>query len=180
MHRIRGFFTAVSIGALALVLFFQPASAQRQQAGADAPMPLALRNYQPVTAERLKHPEDGNWLMLRRTYDGWGYSPLNQVTPANLTHLKPVWGFSTGENRAHESPPIVNNGVMFVTTPMNQVIALDAKTGNLLWRYRRRRPEGASVSHEANRGIALYGDKVYFAAGEAVLVALDAKTGKEA
>ncbi len=49
----------------------------------------------------------------------------------------------------------------------------------LLWRYRRKRPDGASVPHETNRGIALFGDKVYFAAGEAVLVALDAKTGKE-
>jgi alcohol dehydrogenase (cytochrome c) len=135
--------------------------------------------YQPVTAERLKHPEDGNWLMLRRTYDGWGYSPLDQITPANVARLKPVWVFSTGETRAHESAPIVNNGVMFVTTPMNQVIALDVKSGNLLWRYRRPRPAGASVPHETNRGIALYGDKVYYAAGEAVLVALDAGTGRE-
>ena len=47
-------------------------------------MPAVLQNYQPVTAERLKHPEDGNWLMIRRTYDGWGYSPLNQITPANV------------------------------------------------------------------------------------------------
>ena len=143
------------------------------------PVPPVLRNYQPVTAERLKHPEDDNWLMIRRTYDGWGYSPLDQITPANVARLKPVWVFSTGETRAHESAPIVNNGVMFVTTPMNQVIALDAKSGTLLWRYRKRRPQGSSVPHETNRGIALYGDKVYFAAGEAALVALDAKTGKE-
>jgi alcohol dehydrogenase (cytochrome c) len=142
-------------------------------------LPAFAQQYQPVTAERLKHPEDGNWLMLRRTYDGWGYSPLDQITPANVARLKPVWVFSTGETRAHESAPIVNNGVMFVTTPMNQVIAIDASSGNLLWRYRRPRPAGASVPHETNRGIALYGDKVYFAAGEAVLVALDAKTGKE-
>jgi len=142
-------------------------------------MPALLQKYQPVTAERLQHPEDGNWLMIRRTYDGWGYSPLDQLTPANVARLKPVWVFSTGETRAHESAPIVNNGVMFVTTPMNQVIAIDARTGTLLWRYRRKRPDGATVPHEANRGIALYADKVYFAAGEAVLVALDAKTGKE-
>ena len=105
-----------------------------------------------MTAERLKHPEDGNWLMIRRTYDGWGYSPLDQITPANVARLKPVWVFSTGETRAHESAPIVNNGVMFVTTPMNQVIAIDAKSGALLWRYRRRRPDGATVPHETNRG----------------------------
>ena len=154
------------------------ALAQRAPAPAP-PIPDILKNYQPVTAERLKNPEDANWLMLRRTYDGWGYSPLEQITPANVGKLKPVWVFSTGEARVHESALLVNNGVMFVTSPNNQVIAINARTGNVLWRYRRPRPPGASVPHDTNRGVALYGDKVYYAAGEAVLVALDAKTGKE-
>ena len=79
----------------------------------------------------------------------------------------------------HEAPPIVNNGVMFVATPGNQVIALDAKTGALLWRYRRPLPEDVILLHPTSRGVALYGDKVFFAAAEAVLVALDAQTGKE-
>src|SRR3984957_8496627 len=168
------------ICAIPLALLSALASGQAPpQPAPDVPMPPVLQKYQPVTAERLKQPEDGNWLMLRRTYDGWGYSPLDQITPANVARLKPVWVFSTGETRAHESAPIVNNGVLFVTTPMNQVIAIDARSGNLLWRYRRPRPAGASVPHETNRGVALYGDKVYFAAGEAVLVALDARTGRE-
>jgi alcohol dehydrogenase (cytochrome c) len=181
MSSLRTFLAAASLGAIALVVVnLKPASGQRNSAPApEVPMPEVLRNYQPVTAERLKHPEDGNWLMIRRTYDGWGYSPLEQITPANVARLKPVWVFSTAETRSHESAPVVNNGVMFVTTPMNQVIAIDSRSGNLLWRYRRPRPEGASVPHETNRGIALYGDKVFYAAGEAVLVALDAKTGKE-
>jgi len=145
----------------------------------EAPTPRVLANYQPVTAERLKHPEDGNWLMIRRTYDGWGFSPLDQITPENVQRLRPVWVFSTGEMRVHESPPIVNNGVMFVTTPNNQVIAIDARSGNLLWRYKRNRPPGAAVPHDTNRGVALYADKVFYAAGEAVLVAINAKTGRE-
>jgi alcohol dehydrogenase (cytochrome c) len=145
----------------------------------ETPMPAVLRNYQPVTEARLKSPEPENWLMIRRTYDGWGYSPLDQITPQNVTRLKPVWVLATGETRPHESAPVINNGVMFITTPQNQVIAIDAKTGNILWRYRRPRPQGASVPHDVNRGVALYNDKVYFAAGEAVLVALDARTGKE-
>jgi alcohol dehydrogenase (cytochrome c) len=138
-----------------------------------------LQKYKPVTEQRLLHPADGDWLMIRRTYDGWGYSPLDQITPANAGRLKLVWSFATGETRPHESAALVNNGILFVTTPVNQVIAIDAKTGNVLWRYRRPRPAGASVPHETNRGVALYGDKVYFAAGEAVLAALDARTGKE-
>jgi len=160
------------------VAIWPQARAQRQPASESA-IPSIRQNYEPVTAQRLLHPADSDWLMIRRTYDGWGYSPLDQITPSNVAHLKLVWSFATGETRPHESAPIVNRGILFVTTPMNQVIAIDAKSGNLLWRYRRPRPEGAIVPHETNRGVALYGDKVYFAAGEAVLVALDARTGKE-
>jgi len=144
-----------------------------------APLAAALRDYPAVTAARLLKPADGDWLMLRRTYDGWGYSPLEQISTSNVARLKPLWVFATGETRPHESAPVVNGGVMFVTTAMNQVIAIDVKSGNVLWRYRRPRPAGATVPHEVNRGVALYGDRVYWAAGEAVLVALDAKTGKE-
>src|SRR5215470_5104014 len=115
------------------------------QNGPPPPMPAILKNYQPVTAERLLRPEDGNWLMIRRTYDGWGYSPLAEIRPDNVKLLRPVWIFSTGETKVHEAAPIVNNGAMFVSTPNNQVIAIDAKSGNLLWRYNRRRPSGTSV-----------------------------------
>src|SRR6476619_6893569 len=144
-----------------------------------APMPSILQNYKLVDAGRLKSPADGDWLMMRRTYSGWGYSPLEQITPANVTRLQPVWSFSTGVTNGHEAPPIVNNGVMFVATPGNQVIAIDAKTGTILWRYRRPLPEDVILLHGTSRGVALYGDKVLFAAGEAVLVALNAKTGQE-
>jgi alcohol dehydrogenase (cytochrome c) len=142
-------------------------------------MPEILRSYQPVTAERLLKPTDGDWLMIRRTYDGWGYSPLDQITTANVARLQPMWVFATGAMNGHEAPPLVNNGVMFVSTPGNQVIAVEAKTGRLLWRYRRPVPEDAIVLHPINRGAALYQDKVFLAASEAVLVALDARTGKE-
>ena len=137
------------------------------------------KEYKPVTAQRLLKPEDGDWLMVRRTYDGWGYSPLDKINTGNVARLKPVWMIETGEMRVHESAPIVNNGVMFVTTPNNQVLALDAKTGAILWRYKRPRIQGALVPHDTSRGVALYGNKVYFAGGEAVVVALDARTGKE-
>jgi len=167
-------FSLIGVSALVAV-----ASAQLPPETVVAPVPAVLRNYQAVTAERLAKPEDSNWLMIRRTYDGWGYSPLDQITPANVAKLKPVWVFSTGEARVHESAPVVNNGVMFVTTPNNQVIAIDALSGNLLWRYRRPRVSGALVLHDTSRGVALFGDKVYFAGGEAIVVALDAKTGRE-
>ena len=141
--------------------------------------PPAPRDYRPVTAERLRNPDAADWLMVRRTYDGWGYSPLTQITPANVARLEPVWTFATGQENGHEAPPIVNGGLMFVATPGNQVIALDAKSGQLIWRYRRPLPEGVVLLHPTSRGVALSGDKVLFAAGEAVLVALDAKSGSE-
>ena len=168
---------AAAIAGLALLPFVSAGLAQPPSA--PAPMPLVLQNYQPVTAERLRNPESGNWLMNRRTYDGWGYSPLNQITTANVARLRPVWGFSSNDVKPHESPPLVNNGVMFVTSPTNQVIAIDVKTGNLLWRFKRSRPSGSVLPNDTNRGVALYEDKVYFALTEAVLVALNAKNGKE-
>src|SRR5690242_9221326 len=188
MMRINNVKAVVAAAAFAVLAFAYtnlaqapaaPAPPPQQQQAPAGPMPAVLQNYKSVTWDRLKNPEADNWLMIRRTYDGWGYSPLNQITTQNVSRLRPVWGFSTGETKVHESAPIVNNGVMFVSTPNNQVIAIEAKTGNVLWRYRRQRPEGASVPHDTNRGVALYSDKVYYAAGEAVLVALDAKTGKE-
>ena len=133
--------------------------------------------YTPVTAERLRNPEPDNWLMYRRTYDGWGFSPLDQITTANVGRLKPVWTFSTGVREGHEAPPVVNDGRMFVTTPQNQVFALDAATGDLLWRYTRELPAELQQLHPTNRGVALYDDKVYIGTVDTHVVALDAATG---
>ena len=142
-------------------------------------VPEALANYTSVTPERLRQPEDGNWLLFRRTYDGWGYSPLAEITPANVGRLALVWSVATGQVEGHQAPPIVNNGVMFVVTPGNQLIALEAKSGKLLWRYKRPLPEDLLTLHPTNRGVGLFGDKVFFASADCILVALDARTGKE-
>ena len=137
-----------------------------------------IENYSPVTSARLENPEPGNWLMTRGNYKGWSYSSLDQINTSNVKSLVPVWSFSTGVDSGHEAPPIVNNGVMFISTPYSQVIALDAATGDLLWRHKPKLPEGFSALHNTNRGVALYGDKVYMAGLDGVLFALDAKTGK--
>ena len=135
-------------------------------------------DYTPVTDARLANPEPQNWLMTRGNYQGWSYSPLAQINTSNVKNLVPVWSVSTGVDSGHEAPPIVNNGVMFVSTPYSQVMALDAATGELLWRYKRKLPEGFAALHNTSRGVALYGDKVFMPCLDAVLVALDAKTGK--
>jgi len=175
-----------SVGAAAIIVAAGLSSGNAQQTVGPAsatptpgPMPALLQNYAPVTADRLKKPEDGNWLMFRRSYDGWGYSPLDQITPATAGRLQLVWSSTTGQIEGHQAPPIVNNGVMFVATPGNQLLAIEAKTGQPLWRYRRAIPEDMMQLHPTSRGVGLWGDKVFFAATDAVLVALDVKTGKE-
>ena len=135
-------------------------------------------DYTPVTDERLRSPADGDWLMYRRTYDSWGYSPLDQITTANVADLEPVWLLSTGVTSGHESPPVVNDGIMFITTPEDRVIAVDARTGEQLWLYQRQFPDDMAHPHRTNRGVALYGDKVYYTAHDAFVVALDATTGE--
>lgn len=168
MRQMRYIKTLTALVIVGLVGFAAPfvSAAQHKQA------------YTPVTNERLLNPEPENWLMYRGTYNSWGYSPLDQITPDNVGKLVPAWTFSTGVTEGHQAPPIVNNGVMFVTSPENQVFAFNAKTGDLLWRYERELPEDLSQLHPTNRGVALYGDKVYFGTVDTYVVALDAKTGE--
>jgi alcohol dehydrogenase (cytochrome c) len=137
-----------------------------------------VKSYSPVTDARLQNPEKENWLMYRGNYAGWGFSPLDKINTGNVAKLTPVWTLGTGVAEGHQSPPMVNNGVMFLTTPQNQVMALDARNGDVLWAYKKALPEDLLQLHPTNRGVALYQDKVYLATVDAHLVALDARTGK--
>ena len=71
--------------------------------------------YTAVTDERLRSPAPEDWLMYRGTYDSWGYSPLDQITTENVSALMPVWSLSTGVVSGHEAPPIVNDGIIFLS-----------------------------------------------------------------
>jgi len=134
--------------------------------------------YSTVTAERLSNPESRNWLMYRGNYEGWGYSPLAQINTGNVKDLKPAWAFSTSVGEGHQSPPIVNDGVMFISTPQNQVVALDAATGVEKWRFQHEISEELFQLHPTNRGVGLFGDNVYLATTDCKVVALNAETGK--
>lgn len=139
----------------------------------------ALPAYTPVTDARLLKPESANWLMYRGNYAGWGYSPLEKINDKNVGKLRLAWSYTTGMTEGHQAPPIVNNGYMYVSTPNNQVIAFEAKTGRELWRYKKQIPEELQQLHPTNRGVGLYNDKLYFATTDAMVVALDAVSGKE-
>src|SRR5258708_39005986 len=82
--------------------------------------------YPTVTDDRLEHPDAGDWLMYRRTYDGSRFSPLKQITPSNSLRLTPAWAASTDLLGAHETWPIVNHGRMFNTIPQNNIICFHA------------------------------------------------------
>ena len=91
------------------------------------------RRLTPVTDAMLQDPPSADWLNWRRTLDGWGYSPLDQITTDNVHHIQLVWASSLGPG-VSETTPLVHDGVMFIANPGNVVQALDAVTGVLLRR----------------------------------------------
>ncbi len=138
----------------------------------------AIENYSAVTQERLNKADPKSWLLPKGNYEGWMHSKLKQINTDNVSKLTPAWTYSTNLDSGHEAPAQVNDGVMFVSTPYNNVLALDAKTGQLHWRYKHDNPSDLSVMHNTSRGVALWGDRVFAAGLDGTLNALDAKTGK--
>jgi len=133
-----------------------------------------------VSFARLKNArqEPGNWLTYWGDYEGTHYSHLNSITPANVKSLRSQWTFQYGGSNV-EATPIVVDGLMFVTGPLNNAAALDARTGRPIWRYSRRLPDGvrSQCTVMTNRGFGILGDRLYMATLDTHLVALDAKTG---
>lgn len=143
-----------------------------------------VRDFNPVTDETLRNPNPDDWVNWRRTLDGWGYSPLNQINRENVGQLQLVWSWAMhpGSNQA---TPLVYNGVMYVPNPNSIVQALDAATGDLLWEYRREFPARTAQGPVAGdavgrpqRNLAIWDDKIYINTADAHIVALDARTGK--
>lgn len=135
-----------------------------------------VKNYRPVTDAMLRNPDPADWLMIRRNYQAWNYSPLNQINAANVRDLKVKWIWGISEGGWSEPTPMVHDGVMFVQHTGNVVQALDARTGELIWENRL--AVGETKDGVASRNLTLYRDKVYVATTDARLVALEARTGK--
>lgn len=138
--------------------------------------------YPTVTTQRLLHAEtDNGWLMYRRAYNSNGYAPFDQITAANVNKLQTVFTYKTGLKQGHEGAPIVNGRYMFITTPLDHVVALDATTGKILWKYQKQLSKRALKTvccDVVNRGVALYGKDVYVATLDNHVVALNAQSGK--
>ena len=133
-------------------------------------------DYTPVTEAMLLSPPAGEWLMWRRTYDHWGYSPLDQITTSNVDGLRLGWAW-TMEPGLQETTPLVHDGIMFLAQACDFVEALDARDGTLLWQYERPQVEHQATLACANRNAVLFGDRLFIATHDAYLVALDARSG---
>lgn len=109
------------------------------------------------------------------------FSPLDQINKDNVADMVPAWAFSFGgeKQRGQEAQPLIYDGVMYVTGSYSRLYAIDLKTGEEIWQYDARLPEGILPCCDVvNRGAAIYGDKIYFGTLDARIVALDLKSGK--
>ncbi len=137
--------------------------------------PNPLDRLRPVTDTMLLDPADGEWLLWRRTYDAFGYSPLKQINTTNVDDLRVAWTWSLAPG-PNESTPIIHDGVMFIHGYGDHVQALNAATGDLLWQYSRRLPRGVTPSQK--KGFSIYGNRLYVPTSDVHIVALDVKTGE--
>jgi alcohol dehydrogenase (cytochrome c) len=135
-----------------------------------------------VSGERLQaagtNPDE--WLMYSGSYNGWRHSSLTEITPANVAQLRLRWIKQFDTNDAFiEATPLVTGGAIFMTAPAPHVLALDAKTGDVIWEYDRPVPADLPlISGRINRGLAVHGSTVFLGSLDGYLVAINANDGK--
>lgn len=155
---------------LTLAAFFMVAARPQSQG----------RPFPAVTDAMLQNPDPGDWLQWRRTQNSWGYSPLNQITKANVSKLKMIWTRAMGPG-IQEAVPLAYRGILYPPNPSDLVQAINGTTGDLLWEYQRQLPEDVTKIFPVpsiNRNIAIYGNHIIDTSADDFVYALDAQTGK--
>ena len=154
-------------------------------------------DFRSVTEDMLRNPAPGDWPNWRRTSNAWGYSPLTEITTQNVGQLQLAWSWAMDDTGGQEAAPLVHDGVMYLPSSRGVIQALDAANGDLLWEYRpgvSLRVDGspttdnsglpvgafAGVGRGVQKNIAIYGSMLYSATGNASIVAIDARTGRQA
>jgi alcohol dehydrogenase (cytochrome c) len=148
---------------------------------AAAVLPLRL-GAQQVTPQRLAAAanEPQNWLTYSGNYASTRFTPLAQITPANVKNLKLQWVYQSPVAGNWQTTPLVVDGIMYITQRLNDVVALDAATGRAFWIYRYTPAADRIVCCGANnRGLAILGNTLYMATLDAQLIAIDAKSGRK-
>ena len=140
-----------------------------------------IEGFVPVSTAELADPPPEDWLHWRGNPLSWGYSSLDQINTDNVDELRIawVWAMYPGTN---QHAPLVRNGIMYLSNPVNIIQALDARDGTLLWEYRRVFPDGRSNDGRQGPGsqlrtLAIWEDLLFVSTRDAHLVALDARTG---
>src|SRR3989441_1693819 len=144
--------------------------------------PIAAQQPSPaqVTADDLrdglKNPT--RWLTYSGNYANHRHSPLTEITPANVNRLTAQWQFQTDTLGKFEAAPLVLDGVVYVTGPLDTGWAIDARTGRQIWRYRRDLPNGLiACCGLVNRGFGVLGDRLFKTTLDAHVVGISRKTG---
>ena len=152
-------------------------------AAAAPPAAAQPDRVRPVTDAELENPSPDEWLMWRRTLNGWGYSPLDQIDRDNVGDLRMVWSRALASDGRQQGTPLVRGGVMFMPNPRDVIQAIDAVTGDLVWEYRRDRPDdlgdymiGSLI--DTNRNIAIHGELIIDTTMDDYIIALHAETGE--
>ena len=153
-----------------VALLWGPAGAPAQAQSPD--------DFVPVTDAMLQAPAPDDWLMWRRTLDGWGYSPLDQITRENVSGLRMVWTRALTRG-SQQGTPLAYDGVLYMPNPRDVIQAIDAATGDLKWEHRREVPEGSGGGLAANnRNVAIYDNLIIDTSVDDHVFALDATTGE--
>ncbi len=173
-YRLPAYGSLVAVSVLLAVT--RPVPAHAQPADSD--------DFVPVTDAMLQAPAPEDWLMWRRTLDGWGYSPLDQIDADNVGDLRLVWsrGLHPG---SQQGTPIAYGGVLYMPNPRDVIQAIDAATGDLIWEHRREVPEDIEdyvigVLAEINRSLAIYDRYIIDTSVDEHVFAIDAVTGEPA
>ncbi|MDX2233866.1 MAG: PQQ-dependent dehydrogenase, methanol/ethanol family [Hyphomonadaceae bacterium] len=133
-----------------------------------------------VDAARIERADPVEWLSYGRTYDEQRHSPLDRINKDTVPQLGLAWSYELATNRGVETTPIVVDGVMYVTSAWSVVYALDAKTGAEKWVFDPEVPRAwgqYACCDVVNRGVAVWGGKVFVGALDGRLIALDAADG---
>jgi len=154
------------------------------------------KTYEPGTSEHIKsvthevsderlvnaNATPGDWLSYGRNYSEDRYSPLNQITKANISSLGLAWSLNLETIRGIEATPLVVDGIMYLSGPWSVVYAIDARKGKLIWTFDPEVPREygeRACCDVINRGVALYKGHIYVGSLDGRLIAIDAATGKK-
>ena len=135
-----------------------------------------------VTFDRILRAaaEPQNWLTYSGDLFSRRYSPLTQITPANVKNLELQWVFQAQSLEKFEATPLAVDGVLFTVQPPNDVVALDGATGRIFWTFSYKpSTQARPCCGRVNRGVAILGDRLFMGTIDGHLIAVDAKSGRQ-